>query len=112
MPVDLKGATAAHYRGMAETFAQQFGRLDGVLFNAGLLGTLSPFEHIQEQEWDEVMQVNVKSEFLLTQALLPLIRQTAKEHGEASIVYTSSSVGRRGAPTGAPMPFPSSPSKA
>ena len=43
MPVDLKGATAAHYRGMAETFAQQFGRLDGVLFNAGLLGTLSPF---------------------------------------------------------------------
>lgn len=96
VPVDLKGATAVHYRGMAETFAQQFGRLDGVLFNAGLLGTLSPFEHIQEQEWDEVMQVNVKSEFLLTQALLPLIRQTAKEHGEASIVYTSSSVGRKG----------------
>ena len=96
VPVDLKGATAAHYRGMAETFAQQFGRLDGVLFNAGLLGTLSPFEHIQEQEWDEVMQVNVKSEFLLTQALLPLLRQTAKEHGEASIVYTSSSVGRKG----------------
>lgn len=96
VPVDLKGATAAHYRGMAETFAQQFGRLDGVLFNAGLLGTLSPFEHIQEKEWDEVMQVNVKSEFLLTQALLPLIRQTAKERGEASIVYTSSSVGRKG----------------
>ena len=89
VPVDLKGATAAHYRGMAETFSQQFGRLDGVLFNAGLLGTLSPFEHIQEQ-------VNVKSEFLLTQALLPLIRQTAKAHGEASIVYTSSSVGRKG----------------
>src|SRR5690606_34690932 len=62
VPVDLKGATAAHYRGMAETFAQQFGRLDGVLFNAGLLGTLSPFAHIQEKEWDEVIQVNVKSE--------------------------------------------------
>ena len=30
VPVDLKGATATHYRGMAETFAQQFGRLDGV----------------------------------------------------------------------------------
>ncbi len=39
VPVDSKGATTAHYRGMAETFAQQFGRLDGVLFNAGLLGT-------------------------------------------------------------------------
>ena len=86
-------------------------RLDGVLFNAGLLGTLSPFEHIQEQEWDEVMQVNVKSEFLLTQALLPLIRQTAKEQGDASIVYTSSSVGRKGRAYWAPMPSPSSPSK-
>lgn len=96
VPVDLKGATASHYRGMAETFAEQFGRLDGVLFNAGLLGSLSPFEHIKEKEWDEVMQVNVKSEFLLTQALLPLIRQTAKAHGEASILYTSSSVGRKG----------------
>ena len=86
VPVDLKGATAAHYRGMAETFAQQFGRLDGVLFNAGLLGTLSPFEHIQEKEWDEVMQVNVKSEFLLTQALLPLIRQTAQAHESTSFM--------------------------
>ncbi len=43
-----------------------------------------------------MMQVNVKSEFLLTQALLPLLRQTAKAQGDASIVYTSSSVGRKG----------------
>ena len=96
VPLDLKTATAADYRGLATTFTRQFGRLDGILFNAGLLGTLSPFEHIQEKEWDEVMQVNVKSEFLLTQALLPLVRQSAKEHGDASIVYTSSSVGRKG----------------
>lgn len=96
VPLDLQSATRTDYRGLAKSFTSQFGRLDGVLFNAGVLGSLSPFEHILEKEWDEVMQVNVKSEFLLTQAVLPLIRQSAKNHGEASIIYTSSSVGRKG----------------
>ncbi|MGL5037942.1 MAG: SDR family NAD(P)-dependent oxidoreductase, partial [Aeromonas sp.] len=59
-------------------------------------GTLTPFEQISPQEWSEVMQVNVTSQLLLTQALLPLIRQTATLQGEASIIYTSSSVGRKG----------------
>ncbi|MGL5040600.1 MAG: YciK family oxidoreductase [Aeromonas sp.] len=96
VPIDLATATLAHYRALASTFAQQFGRLDGVLFNAGVLGTLTPFEQISPQEWSEVMQVNVTSQLLLTQALLPLIRQTATLQGEAAIIYTSSSVGRKG----------------
>ncbi|ALP43054.1 YciK family oxidoreductase [Aeromonas schubertii] len=96
VPLDLKQATAADYRGLAETFQRQFGRLDGVLFNAGLLGVLCPFDQIKEKEWDEVMQVNVKSEFLMTQAMLPLLRSTAKVQGEAVLLYTSSGVGRKG----------------
>ncbi|QFI55162.1 YciK family oxidoreductase [Aeromonas simiae] len=96
VPLDLMHAKAADYRGLADTFERQFGRLDGVLFNAGQLGTLCPFEQIKEHEWDEVMQVNVKSEFLMTQALLPLLRRTAKAQGEAVLLYTSSSVGRKG----------------
>lgn len=94
--LDLQTASAADYQGIAAALERQFGRLDGVLFNAGLLGTLCPFEQIREREWDEVMQVNVKSEFLMTQALLPLVRLTARQHGDASIIYTSSSVGRKG----------------
>lgn len=92
IPLDLQGATRQHYLDMAETIRQQFGRLDGVLFNAGQLGVLGPFEMIGEDEWDKVMQVNVKSQFLMTQALLPLLKASAP----ASIAYTSSSVGRRG----------------
>ncbi|PSJ48114.1 YciK family oxidoreductase [Zobellella endophytica] len=92
VPLDLQGATRQHYLDMAETIRQQFGRLDGVLFNASLLGTLGPFEMIGEDEWDKVMQVNVKSQFLLTQALLPLLKESAP----SSVIYTSSGVGKQG----------------
>lgn len=92
IPLDLQGATKQHYLDMAETIRQQFGRLDGVLFNAGQLGVLGPFEMIGEDEWDSVMQINLKSQFLMTQALLPLLKATPN----ASIVYTSSGVGKRG----------------
>src|SRR5690606_17090798 len=51
IPLDLKGATAAHYKDMATTIEREFGKLDGVLHNAGLLGVLSPFEHINLASW-------------------------------------------------------------
>ncbi|WP_107851701.1 YciK family oxidoreductase [Oceanimonas marisflavi] len=92
IPLDLTGATKQNYQDMAATLRQQFGRLDGVLFNAGQLGALGPFEMIGEDEWDKVMQVNVKSQFLMTQALLPLL----KDSKPASIVFTSSGVGKQG----------------
>ncbi len=60
---------------MAETIESQFGRLDGLLHNAGVLGTLSPFDQIDEETFDGVMQINVKAEFLMTQALLPVIKK-------------------------------------
>ena len=44
IPLDLMGATKQHYLEMASTIQQQFGRLDGVLHNAGLLGQLSPLK--------------------------------------------------------------------
>lgn len=42
--------------------------------------------------WQEVIQVNLTSEFLLTKALLPLLQRS----DDASIVFTSSGVGQRG----------------
>ncbi|WP_116473392.1 YciK family oxidoreductase [Zobellella maritima] len=92
IPLDLQGATRQHYLDMAETIKQQFGRLDGVLFNASLLGTLGPLDMIGEDEWDKVMQVNLKSQFLMTQTLLPLLKASAP----SSIIYTSSGVGKQG----------------
>lgn len=92
IPLDLKGATKQNYVDMAETIESQFGQLDGVLHNAGVLGTLSPFDQIDEETFDDVMKINVKAEFLMTQALLPIM----KKADAARIVFTSSTVGHSG----------------
>ncbi|KLV09054.1 3-oxoacyl-ACP reductase [Photobacterium aquae] len=92
IPMDMMGATRQNYLDMVDTIEGQFGRLDGVLHNAGLLGVLSPFEQLGEEVFDDVMQVNVKAQFLLTQAVLPLIKQSP--HGR--IIFTSSTVGHEG----------------
>lgn len=92
VPLDLKGATFTHYQGLCATIVEQFGHLDGLLHNASLLGVLSPFEHIDHGNWHDLMQVNVTAQFLMTQALMPGLKKA--EH--ASIVFTSSGVGRKG----------------
>lgn len=92
IPLDMMGATKQNYVDMAETIEGQYGRLDGVLQNASLLGVLSQFDQIEEDTFDEIMQVNVKAQFLMTQALLPVIRKS--EMGR--IIFTSSTVGHDG----------------
>ncbi|GAD78960.1 YciK family oxidoreductase [Vibrio ezurae] len=92
IPLDMQGATKQHYVDMAETIEGQYGRLDGLLHNAGVLGMISPFDQIEESTFDEVMQINVKAQFMMTQALLPLIKKA--EFGR--IVFTSSTVGHIG----------------
>ncbi|MFW7523046.1 YciK family oxidoreductase [Vibrio ostreicida] len=92
IPLDMNGATKQNYVDMVDTISSQFGRLDGVLHNASLLGVLSPFDQIGEDTYDDVMQVNVKAPFLMTQAILPLLHQT----NDARVIFTSSTVGHSG----------------
>ncbi len=91
-PMNLEGAAPHDYESLALTIEQEFGRLDGLLHNASLLGKLTPIDHQDETQWLQVMQVNLNACFLLTRALLPLMRQSEN----ASILFTSSSVGRQG----------------
>jgi NAD(P)-dependent dehydrogenase (short-subunit alcohol dehydrogenase family) len=91
-PLDLERATAREYDAVADAIGARFGRLDGLLHNAGLLGDLSPIEHYDVPLWTRVLHVNVTAAFALTQVLLPLLRAAP----DASVLFTSSSVGRRG----------------
>ncbi|QJQ99127.1 YciK family oxidoreductase [Halomonas sp. PGE1] len=91
-PLNFEGATLKDYHDMAETLDREFGRLDGILHNAGLLGRITPFEQYNPELWEQVMQVNFNGPVWMTQALLPLLKASA----DASLVFTSSSVGRRG----------------
>jgi NAD(P)-dependent dehydrogenase (short-subunit alcohol dehydrogenase family) len=92
IPLDLKGASQQNYIDMATTIANQFGQLDGVLLNASILGELSPFTQIHETVFNEIMQVNVKAQYLLAQSLIPALLLAPN----ASLVFTSSGVGSQG----------------
>ncbi|MGX9417422.1 YciK family oxidoreductase [Vibrio sp. WJH972] len=92
IPLDMNGATKQNYQDMADTIDGQFGQLDGILHSAGLLGVITPFEHIGEDAYDEVMQVNVKAPFLMTQTLLPLLHKS----DDGRVIFTTSSVGHVG----------------
>ena len=92
MPLDLKTATSEQYDEITDAIIEQFTKLDGVLLNASVLGDLTPFMQIKEPVFDEVMQVNVKAQFLLTQALIPALLLSES----SSIVFTTSGVGNQG----------------
>ena len=92
IPLNLLGASEKHYQDMAATIADTFGQLDGVLHSASELGVLSTLEQTDLKSFEEVMKVNVTSQFMMTKALLPLLKQA--EYGR--IVLTSSSVGKKG----------------
>jgi len=91
-PLNFEGATLKDYHDMAQTLESEFGRLDGILHNAGLLGRITPFDQYNPELWAQVMQVNINGPIWMTQALLPLLEAS----DDASVIFTSSSVGRKG----------------
>jgi NAD(P)-dependent dehydrogenase (short-subunit alcohol dehydrogenase family) len=74
VPLDLEGAGPDDYAEVAERIRESFGRLDGLVHNAALLGPQTPLEHYPPLEWARVLQVNLTGPLLLTQACLPLLR--------------------------------------
>lgn len=90
--LDLEKATARDYDELADAVLKTFGRLDGLVHCAGLLGTLSPIEHYDVPTWCRVMHVNVTAAFALTQVLLPALKLSQ----DASVIFSSSAVGRQG----------------
>lgn len=101
VPLDLSGATEQHYLDMADTITEQFGQLDGLLHNASHLGALGPFEHIDLTSLEKIMKVNVTAAAIMTKALLPVMRKAKN----ASIIFTSSGVGRKGRAYWGPYAF-------
>jgi len=92
VPLNLETATEHDYIDITNTIDKEFGRIDGILHNASLLGLRTPLESYDPVTWLQVMQVNVNAPFLLTQTLMPLLHRSE----DASIIFTSSSVGRKG----------------
>ena len=88
LPLDLEKAGTTEYDALFGAIEKEFGRLDGLLHNAAMLGERAPVEHHDVAKWLRTMHVNANVPFLLTQRLLPLLRKSQ----DASIIFTSSGV--------------------
>ena len=88
VPLDLEKAGPAEYDALVNAIDKEFGRLDVLLHNAGMLGERAPIEHYDVPKWMRTMHVNTNVPFILTQRCLPLLRKSK----DASIVFTSSGV--------------------
>lgn len=90
--MDLASANSESYTTLAQSIGQEFGRLDGLVHNASILGERYSIEQYDAVMWQRVMHVNVTAAFALTQVFLPLLL----ESDGASVIFTSSGVGRTG----------------
>jgi NAD(P)-dependent dehydrogenase (short-subunit alcohol dehydrogenase family) len=91
-PMNLEGAAEKDYLDLAATLETEFGRLDGLLHNAALLGALIPIANFEAELWYKVLQVNLNAPFLLTRACLPLLTKSA----DAAMLFNSDRSGRQG----------------
>ncbi|QEC48101.1 SDR family oxidoreductase [Baekduia soli] len=70
---------------------ERFGRLDVLIHCAGIY-RIAPLPDVTDEEWDAVLDVNLRSTFLLGQGAIELMR----EHGDGRIVLFSSFASRTG----------------
>jgi 3-oxoacyl-[acyl-carrier protein] reductase len=68
---DVSQANDVHH--LISTVASELGPVDVLVNNAGIARP-QPIDQITEADWDELIQVNLKSCFLVTQAVLPAMR--------------------------------------
>jgi len=91
VPLDLKDGAAIDRMGHA--IYERWGKLDILLANAGILGSITPVGHISPKEFDDVMAVNVTANWRLVRSLDPLLRQS--DAGRALFVSSGAARNRR-----------------
>jgi len=72
VPMDLTDYDKIDEMGL--TIFERFGKLDILIANAGLLGTIGPINHISPNVWEQTMAVNVTANWRLIRSLDPLLR--------------------------------------
>ncbi|UAJ65379.1 YciK family oxidoreductase [Candidatus Schneideria nysicola] len=93
LPFDLACQDPKEYQNLINKIAKKnISHIDGLLNNAGLLGTIMPIAQQDPFHWKQVIDVNINGTFMITQTFLPLLLNARSP----SIIFTTSSVGRKG----------------
>jgi len=88
VPLDFEKAGPNDFEQLVTAIEKEFGRLDGLVHNAGMLGERAPIEHYDVAKWMRTLHVNVNVPFVLTQRCMPLLRLST----DPTIIFTSSGV--------------------
>tara|TARA_R110000787_G_scaffold110809_6_gene219531 strand:+ start:6562 stop:7284 length:723 start_codon:yes stop_codon:yes gene_type:complete len=86
VPMDLKDAKGIDTLG--KVIADRFGRLDGFVANAGILGTLGPLESVGPRSFEETIEINLTANWRLISVLSPSLRKSSAPRA----VFVTSSV--------------------
>ena len=94
--LDLDVTDMASCQNMADKAVEKYGRIDGLVNNAALYGDISGgrFNELSDDQWDRVMDVNVKGIWQCCKACVPAM----KEAGGGSIINISSLAATYGMP--------------
>jgi 3-oxoacyl-[acyl-carrier protein] reductase len=90
-------SVAEHVSKLISRTLEAFGTIDILVNNAGTLVERRSMEAMDERLWDRVMEVNLKSTFLCSTAVIP----TMKAHGYGRIINMTSVAARNGGGFGA-----------
>ena len=85
----LNTENEAEVKDVINSIASKFGKIDILVNNAGISGTNKPTHEITSEEWDRVMNINVKGVFFCTKYCIPYM----KKSGGGSIINLSSIYG-------------------
>lgn len=91
VPGDLTELT--HGKVKMQEIVDRFGKMDILINNAGM-ALNSPFQEITEEQYDKIMNINIKVPYFLTQQVLPYLKQS----NFGTIINISSVVGHAGYP--------------
>jgi NAD(P)-dependent dehydrogenase (short-subunit alcohol dehydrogenase family) len=74
VPLDLKDTDGLAR--LAAALNERYGRLDVLIGNAGVLGPLSPLDHVQPKDWDDALAINVTANWHLIRLMDPLLKRS------------------------------------
>ncbi|MEO6014536.1 MAG: SDR family NAD(P)-dependent oxidoreductase [Devosia sp.] len=91
VPLDIRDGDGIDRLGRA--VYERWGKLDGLVANAGVLGVISPVPHLDIKDFDQVFAVNVAANYRLIRSLDPLLKLS--DAGRAVFISSSSSQSAR-----------------